>query len=153
VPSISESESLFGEYDWFLASARHARLLSRAYTSLFSIGVTGNSREYFGATIDQLHAELEQWRMSIPEKIRPGTAFWERSLPGPLMTPVALWTHYHYHSLLLALARATLHLESRPAEGSDPTRLLRSKQAIMQASRSILELTRFIDVQPYTPVW
>ncbi|EXJ89901.1 hypothetical protein A1O3_02968 [Capronia epimyces CBS 606.96] len=177
VPAISEA--FFGDYNWFLASARHARLLSRAYTSLFSIGVTGNSREYFSATIDQLHAELEQWRLSIPAALRPGTAFWlpERSstmslsepvsghthththTPLTLMTPVALWTHYLYHSVLLALARATLHLDGRPSPGeaeagaSDPNRLLKSKQAIMNASRSILELTRFIDVEPYTPVW
>ncbi|KIW29434.1 hypothetical protein, variant [Cladophialophora immunda] len=151
VPAISESS--FNGFNWFLASARHARLLSRAYSSLFSIGVTGNSWEYFGATIDQLYSKLEDWRLSIPEEIRPGTAFWEQSLPGPLMPQVALWTHYLYHSLLLALARATLHLGSRTAEGTDLNRLVRSKQEIMKASRAILELTRLVEVEPYTPVW
>jgi len=91
--------------------------------------------------------------MSIPETIRPGTAFWERILPGPLMTPVALWTHYLYYGLLLALSRAKLHLESRSEEASSQTRQQETKKIIMRTSRSILELTRFVDVEPYTPVW
>ncbi|KIW94661.1 uncharacterized protein Z519_04638 [Cladophialophora bantiana CBS 173.52] len=151
VPTVSEAS--FGEYNWFLAWSRHARLLSRAYSSLFSIGVTGNSREYFCAVIDQLETELQQWRMSIPEFIRPGAPFWDNYLPGPLTRVVALWTHYLYYGLLLALSRARLHLESRPEEAATPTRQFDSNMAIIKASRSILELSRFIDVEPHTPMW
>ena len=56
-------EAIFGEFDWFLSGARYGRLLSKAMTSLFSMGVTGQPEEYYLAAIEQLEQELESWRL------------------------------------------------------------------------------------------
>ncbi|KAK1528289.1 hypothetical protein CPAR01_12847 [Colletotrichum paranaense] len=72
VPSTPES-FFSGGFDWFLCFVSHARLLSRANTSLFSVGVSDNPGEYHLDIIDQLLDELEDWRNSLPDNgFRPG---------------------------------------------------------------------------------
>ncbi|KAK4242764.1 hypothetical protein C8A03DRAFT_28993 [Achaetomium macrosporum] len=126
VPSVPES--IFGELDWFLTSARHARLMSRALASLFSTGVAGRPKTYYLAAIDQLNDELERWRLSIPSDLAPG------GHPG-----------------------RTRCCDPRPRqhEGGlvSPDRQRASRELVMNTARSMLELTTLIDVEPYTPVW
>ncbi|KAJ0273171.1 hypothetical protein COL940_010016 [Colletotrichum noveboracense] len=60
-------EATVGDFNWFLHFIRFGRLLSRAYTSLFSVGVSGNSNSYYLDVISQLTDELEEWRSSLPD--------------------------------------------------------------------------------------
>ncbi|OCK79907.1 hypothetical protein K432DRAFT_382648 [Lepidopterella palustris CBS 459.81] len=148
-------QATFGDFDWFLAFSRHARLLSRVYTSLFSISVAANPISYYIATIDQLTDELERWRMSIPETFRPGEPFRAHTLPWPLSSTIALRVHFLYYNLVLALCRASLHIgaEGAAEDISKSTRQFESKKLLVKTSRSILELTPYIEVESYTPVW
>ncbi|KAF2493354.1 hypothetical protein BU16DRAFT_528662 [Lophium mytilinum] len=147
--------AVFGDFDWFLAFARYGRLLSRSYNSLFSISVASNPISYFVNTISQLMEELEHWRMSIPISVRPGEQFRAHALPGPLSTTVALRVHLLYYNHVLALCRASLHINAE-ASREDSAKSIRhseSKNLLVKASCAILELTPYIDVSPYTPVW
>ncbi len=108
IPNIPEAA--FGDFDWFLTLARHARLLSRGLSSLYSVGVTGSPNAYYLAVIDQLHSELENWRMSIPVETET-----EREVEAPDATRAYNPPGWHCDALsvlqlLLALSRATLHL-------------------------------------------
>lgn len=151
-------DALFGgDFDWFLTYARHGRLLSRALTSLFSSGVIGNPPTYFLETINQLHTELETWRQSIPEATRPGQTFQAHKLhamlQGDATRQVILWTHYLYSGFRIIMARATLQLAAS-IEGLVPaSQQAECKSLIMEESRSILELTKYIDAEPWAPLW
>lgn len=67
--------------------------------------------------------------------------------------PVGLWTHYLYNSFLLVLSRAVVHLSSADESIVSIEQQTETKKAIMDTSRSILELTTFIDVEPFAPLW
>jgi hypothetical protein len=153
VPRVPES--LFGGFDWFLTFAKQSRLLSRALTSLFSVGVAGKPRGYYAAVIDQLNADLEQWRLSIPVNWQPGENFTTHQLQEieHRARPLALWTLFLYNGFRLSLVRARLHLTihfNRTVTAETQTE--HTKQ-LMETSRSILELLSFIDAEPHTPLW
>lgn len=155
IPSVPES--LFGDFDWFLTYARHARHLSRALTSLFSSGVIGDPPPCFLDSINQLNHELEAWRRSIPEDTRPGQTFQAHKLhamlQGDATRQVILWTHYLYSGFRIIMARATLQLAAS-IEGLVPAaQQAECKTTVMEESRSILELTKYIDAEPWAPLW
>ncbi|KAH8660123.1 hypothetical protein BX600DRAFT_415102 [Xylariales sp. PMI_506] len=147
------SEAVYGDFDWFLTFARHSRLLSRALTCLFSAGVARRPGTYFLAAIDELYSELEVWRMSIPTHVRPGEHLLWHSPSIVAIRPMVIWTHYMYLSLRLILVRATLQLSAHSSGLISISRIAETKKTLMSTSRAILELTTYIDVTPYTPLW
>lgn len=155
IPSVPDA--LFGDFDWLLIYARHARLLSRALTSLFSAGVTGNPPPYFLGTINQLNQELETWRQSIAEDYRPGQTFQAHKLhamlQGDATRQVILWTHYLYSGFRIIMCRATLQLAASIEGLVSSLQQAECKMLVMEESRSILELTKYIDAEPWAPLW
>lgn len=146
-------EAVFGEFNWFLCCARYSRLISRAMVSLFSIGVTGQPEEYYISVIDQLERELENWRMSIPEPNRPGETAKIPLIESYLSKTASVWAHLLYNSFRLSLYRARLQLAASTRRLSSASSRAESTKAVLDASRSVLELTVFIDVEPSTPFW
>jgi hypothetical protein len=129
--------------------ARFSRLLSRAYEVLFSISATLNSTEMCHAAIDIVNNDLESWRNSIPKRFRPCEPFQSEYFSEQSSMAVALRTHYHYYSVVIALSRISLHGDA----GSTSQRQSKSKEALLNAARVIIELTRYIDTGDHHPVW
>lgn len=140
---------MFGDYDWFLSFARFSRILSKAYEMLFSVSATMNSVDVYYAAIDTVSDDLERWRMSIPKEFRPGEPFRPQHFMNPCAMEVALKTHYLYYNAVFSFSRLTLHVG---AERSDE-RQAKSKRDLMNAARVVIELTRYIDPEAYTPIW
>ncbi|KAI9834090.1 MAG: hypothetical protein M1819_003375 [Sarea resinae] len=149
IPFVPEAS--FGNLDWFLAFARYSRLVSQIYNLLFSISSTGNSAKVYYTRVDQLGEELERWRMSIPEEFRPDEIFRARALPEALGVAIALRLQYFYYNALLSLCRTTLHVSSEDNYGA--VRQQESRRLLMKTARSILELTKYVEVETYTPLW
>ncbi|KAI5918472.1 hypothetical protein F4810DRAFT_573631 [Camillea tinctor] len=153
VPISTVPESVFDGYDWFLSRARYSRLLSRAQTHLLSAGMTGKPKTYYLSTIDQLDRELENWRMSIPADIRPGNTNPIRRIQTCLFRSITVWTHLLYNSFKLSLCRAKLQLAAATRGLVSPSSHAESTQLMLETSRSTLELTALVDVEPSTPSW
>lgn len=143
-------ESIFGDYDWFLTHARYARLVSRIYSTIFSLSAAGNSSSYYLDRIHHLLEELESWKTSIPESYRPGEPLQARLMPGPVAVSVALHTQYYYYNALMTLSRTALYLGDGPKEMGLQ---LRMKRLLIDTACSILELTKYIEVASYTSLW
>lgn len=145
----STPDASLGGFDCLLAHVRFARLLSKMYEMLFSVSATLNTEETYRVAIDFVTDELSAWRDSIPEPFRPGLPFQNRTFGSPCSTDVKIKLHFHYHSALIAVARLELML------GSDTSgyRKNESKKVLIQSARSIIELTRYIDTEGYTPLW
>lgn len=76
-----------------------------------------------------------------------------QALLGPLARSLGLMINYLYNSLLLTLSRTTMvYLPS-----SEDAWVLAQKsseiKSILGATRSVLDLTTMIDVEPYTVTW
>ncbi|KAH7377464.1 fungal-specific transcription factor domain-containing protein [Cadophora sp. MPI-SDFR-AT-0126] len=142
------AESVFENYDWFRASIGFCRILSVAYETVFSVNAMTTSTNVQLAAIDRVHGLLEDWRSSIPIEFRPREA---RAHGAPIFANpgsryLVVQTHYYYYHLVIALERLTLHLDR---EGSRQD----GKRHLMNAARGVIELVKFIDVEPYTSIF
>lgn len=135
-------------FDWFLTYCRYGRLVSRAYECLFTVTVAVNP--FHWDKIDLLKEELEKWRTSIPEPFRPGSTLKMRDMPSSTIK-IALRLQLFYYNALIAFSRVTAHIGAD--EPSNLERQNESKMSMMRCARSVLELTKFIDVETYTPSW
>ncbi|CAO2657982.1 Nn.00g072420.m01.CDS01 [Neocucurbitaria sp. VM-36] len=134
-------------FDWTLASIRIARLLSRIYASLYSVSVRGKSSEYYNSIIRNLKSELEAWRVTVPLPLQPGHPIRQHAILTPQLMDVRIRSHYLYHGTTLHLDRTKLQFAKEENERSEIV------TDIMKTARTVLELTKYIDVQPYTPLW
>lgn len=147
IPKIPET--IHGGVDWFYLSARFSRLISRAYDMLYSVSATTKTPEEFYESIDAVHQDLENWRLSVPKGLRPGESFQPENCSSPWTITVSLRAHFFYASLIMSLCRLTLHLGS----GSESSRTETAKKSLMCTARHIIELTHYIELQPHTPIW
>ncbi|KFY09158.1 hypothetical protein V491_08377 [Pseudogymnoascus sp. VKM F-3775] len=147
-PIIEIPEAIFSGFDWFYSMARFSRLISKAYDTLFSITATLAAADETQAAINTFNIELEHWRSSIPEDFRPGNSLDALKFPDGNLMAVILRVHYHYYSVVIALSRLGLNVQREETSHS-----VESKKALLNAARVIVELTRYIDIEAYTPIW
>ncbi|EGY13986.1 uncharacterized protein VDAG_00668 [Verticillium dahliae VdLs.17] len=149
-------ESVFGDFDWFLSIIRHARIISQTYSSLFSVAVANKPNAYYMDIIDQLNQKHNDWRMSIPDTgFRPGGLKPPSSIHCGVEREAAVMIHYYHDGLQLTLARATLHRLSRLSRADDPLIAAQQKatmEAVLSASRSVLERTVLVNVDSHTSI-
>lgn len=146
VPAVSAS--MFGDYDWFTSAIRLARICSIAFTSLFSVSASMRSHAALSKAIARTRGFIDDWRMSVPLRFRPGKeAQHDTGLP-PSTKSVLLQTHYAYYNLVFALERLSVHvhLEER-------TKREKSESELMSAARSVVELIVFIDFEAHVPIF
>lgn len=145
VPQVTVST--MGGYNWFLSSIRLSRILSVAYETLFSVSASTRPAASQLAAVQNVRTSLEKWRMLVPVDYRPLEPLNSTNLVDPKTKRIALSTQYYYYHLVIALERLSIRLGSD--QGTSPeechTRLVR-------AAKTVIELTRFIDVEPYTPI-
>lgn len=135
-------------FDWTLASIRISRLLSRIYSSLFSVSVRDRPNTYYKTTVQSLRSQLKAWTMTIPTEIRPGQPIRPHTIQAfHTKMDIMIRLHYLHYGTALHLERTALQLENDPSKAYDIA------SAIMRTARTILALTKYIDVQPYTPLW
>ncbi|CAH0047768.1 unnamed protein product [Clonostachys solani] len=146
VPPFPEAQ--VGTFNWFVAFIRIGRISSIVYNSLFSISASLRSRESYQVAMGHIRRILEDWRQSIPAEYRPGDSASFPASPTMSISLIALQVHYSYYHIIIALERLTLHLE---LEQGDKGQM--SKQRLMNTARTIIELTKHIDVQPHIPIF
>lgn len=100
--------------------------------------------------IREVYASLEQWKMNLPESFRPGES---RSVKlhgiSSTLGRILLHQHMSYHSVVMAISRLAIHI-------GEPSGLSRDgigKKSLARAAQQILQLTRFIELNVYCPLW
>jgi hypothetical protein len=141
------------QFDFFRTFVRLSRLLSRIQSSLYSVSVRGRPLDYFKTTVSRLRGELEAWRGTIPASFRPGHPIRSHAIPTPLMMNICVRCHYMYHSTMLNLNRAALQLKTTSPTENDSKSPCKEIKNLMHTAQTILELTKFVEVEPHTPLW
>ncbi|KAL2816047.1 fungal-specific transcription factor domain-containing protein [Aspergillus cavernicola] len=149
-PFPNMSEWAFSDYDWFLSFAKYSRLISKINSRLLTITSIPKPWVACNITIQSLRSELETWRDSIPRRFRPGEPLRPRMLSESRALSVALRTQYYYYHAYLTLTWTLLHCGTDRPDFDQEQEL---KTELMQAARSVLELTSYIEISPSTPVW
>ncbi|EGY19375.1 uncharacterized protein VDAG_09577 [Verticillium dahliae VdLs.17] len=146
-PAPSAPESIVGAYNAFLTFVRIGRISSVAYQSLFSISAAQKSAPALQAAILHMRGLLEEWRMGIPAAFRPCEPANFDALTDASTRLAVLQTHYLYLGLIISIERLTLHLDKERGAASQ-----RSRVNLMNAARTIVDLSRYIELEPYVPV-
>ncbi|KAE8379058.1 fungal-specific transcription factor domain-containing protein [Aspergillus bertholletiae] len=141
-------EATVSGYNFFLGTIKISRLISKAHYTLFSISATTRTRDQYNVAIKSLEDDLAKWASTLPLQLRPGQPFrpmdYQRQ-PGVGMMVMQL--HYIYYALVISLCRLRLHINSEgPSIGQ-------VKQRLLVTSRLVIKSTRYIDKQPYVPIW
>ncbi|KAK4182869.1 fungal-specific transcription factor [Podospora australis] len=144
-------ESMFGPYNFFVSAIRLGRISSIAYSSLFSISASLKPRAACLSAIANVRRMLEDWRQSIPALFRPGEATDIGADAGHSTKLALLWTQYSYYNIVFALERRALQVVADDNEASRANQ--ESKANLVMAARSVIELIRFIDVEPSVPIF
>lgn len=139
--------STTGEYNWFLSSIRLSRILSVAYGTLFSVSASTRPAASQLTAVKNVRTSLEKWRMMVPVDYRPLEPLNSTNLVNPKTKRIALSTQYYYYHLVIAIERLSIRLGS-----DDEASLEECHSRLVQAAKTVIELTRFIDVEPYTPI-
>ncbi|CAG9936387.1 unnamed protein product [Clonostachys rosea f. rosea IK726] len=148
------SEATFGGFDYLLSFLRYARIISRALTFLFCVGVANKPTSYHLETTEQLKKELEDWRLSLPDNgFRPGGTIRPETVQGPVERQAATFIHYLYAHMNLIINRNTLlHLVKSSDQAYSKERQAAASD-IHKSCRLIVELTTLIEVEPHTNIW
>src|SRR3954453_19087687 len=72
-------------FDWLRCWARYSRILSRAYDTLFSTSAPLNSADEHFSYMECIMNDLESWKYSIPEDLRPGSSLRQHRMRQPHM--------------------------------------------------------------------
>lgn len=91
---------------------------------------------------------LEVWRVSIPEKYRPGEPIQQlNQLATRVSKLVAVQIQYMHFSMRMVLDRLMMQIS-----GEHEARRRKSKHDLMYAARTIVETTRHIEMEPHVPM-
>lgn len=145
VPQPSSTEE--NDVDWLGIHISFSKILSYAYSRLFSARAMSYSMENYDVEFCRIRDDLETWRALIPEKYRPGLLIRTKHFLQPHLNVATLHTHFRYHSLQIAISRLLVHVYS----GQRCAAVENSKSLMMQAARSILEAVQFIPLEASTP--
>jgi hypothetical protein len=147
-PLPSTFNSSADGFDWLRCWARYSRIMSKAYDTLFSISATLNSEEEQFLHIDRINHELQCWRDSVPERLRPGSSLQQHRLRDPHVQEQAFRLAFAYYNLCICISRLVLHI----CKDENSVRRIESKNCLLTTARSIIESTPYMAIDPITPV-
>ncbi|GKZ34826.1 hypothetical protein AbraIFM66950_005182 [Aspergillus brasiliensis] len=155
IPEVPES--VFEGHSFFLSAISFGRILSLAYTSLFSVSAALQPPESYRAAIEDIEARLERWRTALPTESRPGMRSQSRelkgfpcfssSIPQPSFKMNVLQTKFAYYGLIIALARLKMYIGREDQTQSQE----KTKRLLMDTARAVVEESKRIDIAAYTP--
>ncbi|KNB20072.1 hypothetical protein FOXG_17306 [Fusarium oxysporum f. sp. lycopersici 4287] len=140
-------------FDFFLCFTRLSRICGIISRRLYSATALYSSSSHLLSILDQLLQDLESWRRTIPTEIQPGKPLrWKCNTRGlSQMQLVVLHSSYYY--VLCAVCRRFTPLfiyNEESAQDSIPPKIHTTH---IEAARSIVLLTKHLDVESFTPVW
>lgn len=150
IPDVPES--VFGEFNWFLSAITLGRILSQAYTCLFSVSAAFQSTEAHHVMIDEIDARLKKWRTAVPVGFRPGMPLHDShslssSFTQPSIKMIVLHINFSYYALIIALARLDINISRQ----TQSRRQEKSKRLLMDTARAVVEGSKNVDIAAYTP--
>lgn len=115
---------------------------------VFSISATLLPRTILIAIVEQLEEDLESWKESINKDYRPGHAYLLSGMLDLCSIELKIRISFHYYSAVIALARLKINI--LPAQYTSIGK--ESEDKLLNSCGSIIELTRLVGVESYTPI-
>jgi hypothetical protein len=154
----NESGSNEGEtFDLFLIYVQYARLCGKIARQLYSASAVSRPCRDMLSTATLLDEEILRWRESIPITFRPGTSFLPSTLPNNVPFIHALVLNFAYNYAICAVYRRFsamfLHHDSQSSPRDREATEAMSAAKCLEAARSMVLLTKHLDIESYSPGW
>lgn len=155
-----QESSSHSTFDFFLCITRYARICSKVRRFLYSATAFTYPLHALFSIVHELDHDLRRWYELVPSPLRIEVPVSMAKLPRGRRFIQAVVLHSCYNYLLCSIhCRLTRQMlwsrrySSRGLQVDDIRRLERSVEASVKAARSIILLTRYVDVDNYTPSW
>ena len=146
--------------DFFLCITRYARLCSRVKCLLYTATAYTSPPHAFLSIVHELDGCVESWYELVPSSLKIEMPVSIAKLPRgrKFIQAVTLHSSYKYlvcsiHCRLTRQVCWSRRFKNEQFQESDLGRFERSVEAGVKAARSIILLTRYVDVDNYTPSW
>jgi hypothetical protein len=147
-------------FDFFLCITRYARICSKVRRCLYSATAFAFPPHTLFSIVQELDHDVGRWYEHVPSSLRLEVPVSMANLPRgrKFIQAVVLQSCYKYlvciiHSRLIRQVFWSRSYRGGGFETADVRRLERSVEANVKAARSIILLTRYVDVDNYTPSW
>lgn len=154
----NETGSNEGEtFDLFLTYVQYARLCGKIAKQLYSASAVSRPCRDMLSTATLLDEGILRWRESIPITFRPGTSFRPSTLPNNVPFIHALVLNFAYNYAICAVYRRFsamfLHYDSQSSPTEREATEAMSAAKCLEAARSMILLTKHLDIESYSPGW
>ncbi|KAE8421238.1 fungal-specific transcription factor domain-containing protein [Aspergillus pseudocaelatus] len=148
-----DTEEVF--FDFFLCLARFYRICSLMTQKLYSTLALCQPTSRLQTVANGILTRLEKWRESIPEQFRPGQSFSRLPMGGLLLRMQVLVLHFSYYYAVCAVHRrfTPMFLQGNEEDKAAECTPQGSSVTHIEAARSMALLTKYLDVESYTPAW
>lgn len=141
-------------FDFFFVYTQYARLCGNIAKQLYSASALSHPISEILTTAAELEASIDMWRESIPHDIRPGRFFRPSDIPKYIPQIQALSLNFGYHYVICAVHRRFSAMFQCPETGGRPSSALISADTkFLEAARSMILLTKHLDIESHTPGW
>ncbi|KAH9220912.1 fungal-specific transcription factor domain-containing protein [Leptodontidium sp. 2 PMI_412] len=141
------------KFDFFFTYAQYARICGNISKQLFSASALNRPFSDLAITAKTLECEIEKWRDGIPEDFKPGRPFRPSELPKDISQIQALSLSFGYHYLICSVHRRFSPIFEIPKLKTAPDTLRLDASRYLQAARSMILLTKYLDIESYAPGW
>jgi Fungal specific transcription factor domain/Fungal Zn(2)-Cys(6) binuclear cluster domain len=159
--AVGAAESAKGrqvDFDFFLCYARYARICGIVAKDLYSATGLSKSCDELTSRAAELLEEINTWKQTIPDDFRPGKRFRPSTLPDHVGMIGGLALHFGYSYIICAVYRRFSTLFERGGQSGElrQRRIFASSITAvnsMEAARSMILMTKHLDIESYSPAW
>jgi hypothetical protein len=141
-------------FDFFFVYTQYARICGNIAKQLYSASALSRSFSDIEMTAAELEASIDKWRESIPYDFRPGRFFRPSDIPKNLPQIQALSLNFGYHYVICAVHRRfSAMFQYSETDGHPSSALGSADTKFLEAARSMILLTKHLDIESHTPGW
>ncbi|KAI3572434.1 hypothetical protein IWW34DRAFT_891967 [Fusarium oxysporum f. sp. albedinis] len=131
-------------FNWLRFISGYAQMISGIYERLFSAKARSLSKECPQIEATRAFEELENWKNSAPEELRPGLPVRPHRLEKPQSVALAIQIHFWYHNVRIALSRVSISVSTRDHANSRCYKL-----TLTESASAIIDLVHLIHLEPF----
>jgi hypothetical protein len=137
---------------------KHAQILSLISKRLATVKSFRQTPKQITETVCELDMQLQQWRESLPPFLQPAEPIKLNELPRGVHLYHVMYIRYAYFGSVMAIHSIFTYPWNSAVFGTGQTPLLRnqislSTNIVVEAARSIILDTKYIDINASSPIW
>lgn len=142
-------------FDFFLSFVKFYRICSLVAQRLYSTLALCRQASDLRSVADEIMTRLEAWRESIPVEFRPGQPFSRLPVGSGFLRIQVLVLHFSYYYAVCAIHRRFTPMFLQEDEENDVIEWSPRDSFIthIEAARSMVLLTKYVDIESFTPAW